>query len=131
MANTELFEPVSYNRVQHSFTAGGDHIVLRGDTGEEVEAAAQSYAEYAEGILKAVNMVKQAIVATGVFTGDSTAKTVGSASKERAADTPPPTGGDEAPECLHGPMTDMSGRGFKKRWYCPERGKDKKCWAKD
>lgn len=119
-------EPMSYNRIQHSFAANGDHVVIRGDTGEEVAAAFKSYAENAEAILYGANAAKQAMVASGVFTGDSLAK----AKAERKADSPPPSSssGEPAPTCKHGPMDDLRGRGYKSDFYCTlktENWKDK------
>lgn len=78
-----------YNKVQLSFFANGDQVVLRADTGEELAEVAKSVAENANDTLKALNAAKQAMVASGVFTGDSVKKG-DSGTKPRAADTPPP-----------------------------------------
>lgn len=124
-------EPTTYNRVQLSTFINGDQIVLRADTGAELKEVAEGVAKEFEAALEHINSVKQIGIAKGVFTGDSSQKGATGTPKKRTKDTPPPGGSDDAPECLHGPMKDLSDRNYKHRFYCPERGKDKACWAKD
>lgn len=102
-----------YQRVQYSTFVNGDQVVIRADNGEELVEVSQSLADNMEAALKAINVFKQTVVADGVFTGDSSKK----GERERVADSPPP-GGDGVPRCKHGPMDDLAGRGYKKRWYC-------------
>ncbi len=100
--------------VQFSTFVNGDQYVFRADSTEELANQAEEAAEHMERAQKAITAWKQIVVAKGVFTGDSSRK----GATERAADTPPPAAGEEAPRCKHGPMKDLAGKGYKKRWYC-------------
>ena len=124
-----VVEGTSYNPLQYSGFVNGDQFVIRGSTGAEMVEHAQSLAENMEEMQKAINAFKQIVIANGVFTGDSSKKGNGNS---RAADSPPPSG--DTPLCdKHGePMKDLSGRGYRKRWYCAKsREEARGCLPKD
>ena len=79
-----------YNRVQLSTFLNGDQLVLRTDSGEELEDVTKGVAKHVDGILTSFNAVKKAFIAEGVFTGDSSKKSA-SRSGDRKPDTPPPS----------------------------------------
>lgn len=119
-----------FNRIQYSFFVNGDQMVFRTDNGDELRWATESVAENMEAVQKAISSIKKTVVATGVFTGDSQKK----GASERATDSPPPASNDGTPLCdKHGePMKDLSGRGYRRRWYCPKsREEAKGCLPKD
>jgi len=113
--------------VQLSTFVNGDQLVFRANSGEELAEIIKSVTEKTDEILDGLNATKKAFIAEGVFTGDSSKKRA----SDRKADTPPPIADVEVPTCKHGPMLDLAGKGYKKRWYCPERGRDRECWARD
>lgn len=129
-----------YNKVQLSFFANGDQVVLRADSGAELLEVAKGVNEVLGDTLKAVNASKQAFLAEGVFTGGGKGNAAPAAAPAastdgRKADTPPPVSGGAVPNCGCGiPMQDLSAKGYKNRWYasdkCLNKGKDKACWAK-
>ncbi len=125
-----MSEVAGYNKVQLSTFISGDQFVFRADDGPGLEETVKSVAGSADGTIEALNALKQAGVANGIMTGDSSKKGA-TPSSDRKPDQAPPSGNSEAPTCLHGPMTDLSHKNYKKRWYCPEKGKDRQCWAKD
>jgi hypothetical protein len=125
----------NYNKAQVSTFISGDQWVFRADDGTELKDAIESVAKEADGVVGALNTLKQVGVAKGIFTGDS-AKKGDAAPKERSKDLPPPgpsASNEDVPTCPHGPMLDAraAGKNWKKRWYCTERGKAKECWARD
>lgn len=103
----------TYNRVQLSTFVNGDQLVFRTDTNEELAELLEEGVASVEKVLENLNKFKQVVVAKGVMTSEG-----GGKSSKRSSDSPPPTDGDEVPHCKHGPMNDLSGRGYKKRWYC-------------
>lgn len=113
--------PTGYPGVQVGTFILGDQFVFRAPDGESFKKVVVSVAENAEDIVNALSSIKQAAVAKGIFTGDSSSAAKSSGSKgsgERAKDSPPPSGGSEVPTCAHGPRVDLRGRGYKKNWYC-------------
>lgn len=123
------------NRVQLGTFISGDQYVFRTNDGTELKEVLEGVAENADGIVTALNALKQVGVANGIMTGDSQKKgaapTTRSPSNGRAADMAPPSNNGDVPQCLHGDMLDLADKGYKKRWYCPKKGKSKECWAKD
>lgn len=128
----------TFPKVQYSMFINGDQVVFRANDGEEFKTTVTSVAEHFGDSLDAINAVKQAALANGVFTGDSAkaGKPAGGAPRGgRAADAPPPVADGETPVCGCGiPMQDFKDKGYKNRWYaskdCKTKGKDKACWAK-
>lgn len=126
----------SYNRVQFSTFVNGDQFVIRTDSGEEFADVSEGLAENMDRALKAINAFKQVAVANGVFTGDSSKGGAGGGGgkrQQRATDSPPPSN-DDPPLCDEHdePMKDLSGRGYKSRWYCARpRDESRNCKPKN
>lgn len=131
-----MSDETEFNPIQFSIMIGDRQLVFRGRTGKEMLDAVESMAETNEEFLQKVNELQQTHLAQGIFSRQKEPQQTQQKSKAGTkTDTPPPAptsnSGEEPPECLHGPMNDLSGYGYKRKWYCPEFGKDKKCWAKD
>jgi hypothetical protein len=86
----------------------------------------KTLAEGAGEFLDNVATIKQLAIAKGAFQAPAAEKAAAAPKQAQSGPASP-----DAPECKHGPMKDCAGMGYKKRWYCPKRGKDKECWAKD
>ncbi len=114
-----------YPKVQVSSFITGDQWVFRGEDGESLKKTVESVAENADDTIKALNGIKQVGVASGIFTGDSSKGGNRQGGGERKQDAPPPSG--DTPTCSHGPMKDLSGRGYKNRWYCQAKNRDEQC----
>ena len=125
-----------YPNVQLSTFITGDQFVFRATSGVELKDTLEGVAEHADAAITALNAIKQAGVANGVFTGDSSkgkATQNGSAPADRKPDAPPP--GGDTPVCGCGvPMVDLKEKNFKNRWYagpgCNNKGKNRECWGK-
>lgn len=125
-------ETNGYPKVQLSTFITGDQFVFRANTGEELKETVESVAGAADGTITALNALKQVGVANGIMTGDSQKRGAApAATGDRKPSSPPPSSGGDVPQCLHGDMLDLADKGYKKRWYCPKKGKSKECWAKD
>lgn len=92
---------------------------------DEMKAVADGSGDALENLIT----VKQIAIAKGVFTEQKAAPAANPPSAKSQGSNSRPAAAD-APECLHGPMVDYADRGFKNRWYCPKKGKDKACWSK-
>ena len=112
--------------IQVSTFINGDQFVFRAYTGDKFDATLKSFAENSNSILDTLASVKQAVIAKGVFTGDSQSagKASAPAARSRAKDSAPPGDGDDFYEkdgkrystvhsCKHGDLLDL--RGGKKK----------------
>jgi hypothetical protein len=128
--------------IQVSAFIKGDQYVFRAPSGEAFKELLVGAAEAANDSLEALASFKQAVVAKGVFTGDSqspkaTATSGSSASgKDRARDTPPPGDSGDGYEtyekdgkmyvtlqCKHGDRLDLrasttGGKSYASDFYC-------------
>lgn len=114
--------------VQVSSTINGDLFNFRAGDGSELSELLGSVAEYAEQAVTSLTTFKQAVVAHGVFTGNANPNAAGPAKTAGATGAPPSSG---VPTCAHGAMKDLAGKGYKKRYYCPQPRGQQQCPAQD
>lgn len=108
----------------------GDLVVVRGNTAEEFSANLAALATYSGDVVTNWSDFKELAVAKGIFTGDATGgPSNGGQRKARRGDDPPPSG--DTPSCAHGTMNDFKERGYKHRYYCPEKNRANQCPARD
>lgn len=105
--------------VQISGKVHGDLVVVRGQNAEDLANNLHRLADLADEIVTDWSTFKTAAVVKGVFTGDA----VGGKTPARTV-TPDEDG---VPTCKHGPMKDLSDRGYKSTHYCTEKDRDKQC----
>ena len=113
--------------MQLEFPVGDFTVKIHGQNKEEVAAELELVDEMIDGLLETTATYRQLAIAKGVF-APAPAQAKAAAVPAQPQSGPP---ADDAPTCNHGAMLDFQGKGYKKRWYCPKKGKDKACWAKD
>lgn len=104
-------------KIQASPTIGGEMWNLRANSGTEFRELVEGLAVELDGILTALNDVKQGVIAKGILTSP------GKGSQTSTA----PSKSDGPPTCKHGPMKDLRSKNYKSDFYCPEPDRDSQC----
>lgn len=104
-----------FPNIQISTFINGDQYVVRAGSGEELAVILKGLEENLKESLDSLNNLKQGVVATSIFTGDS----------KKKGDTAPPPFDDATPQapasvptCKHGPMDDLRHKDYKYSYYC-------------
>lgn len=116
-------------KVQANVTVAGVLFNVNGDSTEEAVDNLCKLDEKGPAIFQAVASLNQAALAAEVFGKNAEAPSTFKSSGGGNGSAPPARS-SSIPQCDHGDMKDLSGKGYKNRWYCSAPRDEPQCKAR-